>query len=89
MAADKHFTYKDAGVDVAAGNEAVRLLKERLKSIHHPLVLEGIGGFGGLMRVPPHQRRRARGRHRRRRHQGAARPRDGRATTPSASTPWP
>ena len=53
MAADKHFTYKDAGVDVDAGNEAVRLLKERLKSIHHPLVLEGIGGFGGLMRVPP------------------------------------
>ena len=53
MAADKHFTYRDAGVDVAAGNEAVRLLKERLKSIHHPLVLEGIGGFGGLMRVPP------------------------------------
>ena len=53
MAADKHFSYKDAGVDVDAGNEAVRLLKERLKSIHHPLVLEGIGGFGGLMRVPP------------------------------------
>ena len=53
MAADKHFTYKDAGVDVAAGNEAVRLFKERLRSIHHPLVLEGIGGFGGLMRVPP------------------------------------
>ena len=52
MAADKHLTYKDSGVDVAAGNEAVRLLKERLKSIHHPLVLEGIGGFGGLMRLP-------------------------------------
>jgi phosphoribosylformylglycinamidine cyclo-ligase len=53
MTADKHFTYKGSGVDVAAGNEAVRLLKERLRSIHHPLVLEGIGGFGGLMRVPP------------------------------------
>jgi phosphoribosylformylglycinamidine cyclo-ligase len=53
MAADGHFTYKDSGVDVAAGNEAVRLLKERLRSIHHPLVLEGIGGFGGLMRMPP------------------------------------
>ena len=53
MAADKHFTYKGSGVDVVAGNEAVRLLKERLRSIHHPLVLEGIGGFGGLMRVPP------------------------------------
>ena len=48
MAADKHFTYKGSGVDVAAGNEAVRLLKERLRSIHHPLVLEGIGGLGGL-----------------------------------------
>ncbi len=47
------FTYKDAGVDVAAGNRAVQLLKERLKSTQNPLVLEGIGGFGGVMRVPP------------------------------------
>ena len=53
MVADKDFTYKDSGVDVDAGNEAVRLFRERLRSIHHPLVLEGIGGFGGLMRVPP------------------------------------
>jgi phosphoribosylformylglycinamidine cyclo-ligase len=47
------FTYREAGVDVAAGNEAVRLLKQRLKSTRHPLVLEGIGGFGGVMRLPP------------------------------------
>jgi phosphoribosylformylglycinamidine cyclo-ligase len=47
------FTYREAGVDVAAGNEAVRLLKERLRSISNPLVLEGIGGFGGVMRLPP------------------------------------
>ena len=53
MVTDKDFTYKDAGVDVAAGNEAVRLFRERLRSVHHPLVLEGIGGFGGIMRVPP------------------------------------
>jgi len=53
MVADKDFTYRDAGVDVDAGNEAVRLFRERLRSIHHPLVLEGIGGFGGLMRMPP------------------------------------
>ena len=46
-------TYKRAGVDVEAGNEAVRLLKQRLKSTRHPLVLEGIGGFGGVMRLPP------------------------------------
>lgn len=49
----EEFTYKRAGVDVEAGNEAVRLLRERLKSTRHPLVLEGIGGFGGVMRLPP------------------------------------
>ncbi len=46
-------TYKDSGVDVQAGNEAVRLLRRRLKSAANPLVLEGIGGFGGIMRMPP------------------------------------
>jgi phosphoribosylformylglycinamidine cyclo-ligase len=50
---NESFTYKDAGVDVAAGNAAVQLLKERLRSTKHPLVLEGIGGFGGIMRLPP------------------------------------
>jgi phosphoribosylformylglycinamidine cyclo-ligase len=53
MGEEQGFTYKDAGVDVEAGNEAVRLLKERLRSTRHPLVLEGIGGFGGVMRLPP------------------------------------
>lgn len=46
------FTYKDAGVDVEAGNAAVELLKQRLKSARHPLVLGGLGGFGGAMRLP-------------------------------------
>ena len=53
MGDDHSFTYRDAGVDVEAGNEAVRLLQERLKSTRNPLVLEGIGGFGGVMRMPP------------------------------------
>ncbi len=53
MTDGREFTYKDSGVDVAAGNEAVRLLKERLQVHQHPLVLEGIGGFGGVMRMPP------------------------------------
>ncbi len=52
MAHDKEFTYKQAGVDVEAGNRAVDLMKQRLKSIAHPLVLEGLGGFGGAMRLP-------------------------------------
>ena len=46
------FTYKNAGVDVEAGNAAVELLKQRLKSAQHPLVLGGLGGFGGAMRLP-------------------------------------
>jgi phosphoribosylformylglycinamidine cyclo-ligase len=49
---DDQFTYKQAGVDVEAGNRAVDLLKERLKSTRHPLVLGGLGGFGGAMRLP-------------------------------------
>ena len=47
------FTYKESGVDVQAGNEAVRLLRERIRTVKHPLVLDGIGGFGGMMRMPP------------------------------------
>ena len=50
--ADGQFTYKQAGVDVEAGNRAVDLMKERLKSAQHPLVLGGLGGFGGAMRLP-------------------------------------
>lgn len=49
---DRQFTYKAAGVDVAAGNRAVDLMKERLRSTRHPLVLGGLGGFGGAMRLP-------------------------------------
>ncbi|HMK92097.1 MAG TPA: phosphoribosylformylglycinamidine cyclo-ligase [Thermoleophilia bacterium] len=47
------FTYRESGVDVQAGNEAVRLLRERIRTVKHPLVLDGIGGFGGMMRMPP------------------------------------
>ena len=52
MADDQGFTYKEAGVDVEAGNRAVDLMKQRLKSTQHPLVLGGLGGFGGAMRLP-------------------------------------
>ncbi len=49
---EQRFTYKQAGVDVEAGNRAVDLLKQRLKSTQHPLVLGGLGGFGGAMALP-------------------------------------
>jgi phosphoribosylformylglycinamidine cyclo-ligase len=40
--------YKDAGVDIEAGYESVRLMKEHVKSTFRPEVLTDIGGFGGL-----------------------------------------
>ncbi len=52
MAEEHGFTYKRAGVDVEAGNRAVELMKQRLKSTSSPLVLGGLGGFGGAIRLP-------------------------------------
>jgi phosphoribosylformylglycinamidine cyclo-ligase len=40
--------YKKAGVDVAAGEEAVMLMAEAVRSTYGPEVLAGIGAFGGL-----------------------------------------
>lgn len=41
-------TYKQAGVDITAGNESVRLMKSAVRSTFRPEVLADIGGFGGL-----------------------------------------
>lgn len=41
-------SYKAAGVDVTAGYESVRLMKEHVERTRIPGVLDGIGGFGGL-----------------------------------------
>lgn len=41
-------SYKAAGVDVTAGYESVRLMKEHVKRTVIPGVVSGIGGFGGL-----------------------------------------
>lgn len=40
--------YKKAGVDIAAGNEAVERMKKHVKKTMRPEVLTGLGGFGGL-----------------------------------------
>ncbi|MCK4259565.1 MAG: phosphoribosylformylglycinamidine cyclo-ligase [Halanaerobiales bacterium] len=42
------FTYRNAGVDIDAGNEAVERIKGMVASTHNPAVLAGLGGFGGL-----------------------------------------
>lgn len=40
--------YKDAGVNIDAGNEVVRRIKSDVASTHTKAVLTGIGSFGGL-----------------------------------------
>lgn len=40
--------YKAAGVDVEAGNEAVRAIKRAVESTFSPQVLNGIGSFGAM-----------------------------------------
>jgi phosphoribosylformylglycinamidine cyclo-ligase len=45
-------TYKDAGVDIDAGNALVDRIKPLAKSTQRPEVLGGIGGFAALTRLP-------------------------------------
>jgi len=49
---NKPLTYKDAGVDIDAGNELVERIKPLVKRTQRPEVLSGIGGFGGLFALP-------------------------------------
>jgi phosphoribosylformylglycinamidine cyclo-ligase len=41
-------SYKDAGVDIDAGNTFVKLIKPLVKATSRPEVIADIGGFGGL-----------------------------------------
>jgi phosphoribosylformylglycinamidine cyclo-ligase len=41
-------TYAEAGVDIAAGEKAVELIKDHVRSTFRPEVVGDIGGFGGL-----------------------------------------
>lgn len=50
---DQSLSYRDAGVDIDAGNELVKRIKPAVKSTMRPGVLTGIGGFGGLFRIDP------------------------------------
>ena len=48
MSTRKSSTYKDAGVDIDAGNRFVQMIKPLVKATTRPEVLTDIGGFGGL-----------------------------------------
>lgn len=45
-------SYKDSGVDVERGYEAVKLMKEHVKSTYTEGVLGDIGSFGGFFAMP-------------------------------------
>jgi phosphoribosylformylglycinamidine cyclo-ligase len=45
-------TYRDAGVDIDAGDELVERIKPLARRTLRPEVMTGIGGFGALCRLP-------------------------------------
>ncbi len=45
-------SYRDAGVDIDAGDALVERIKPLARRTHRPGLLAGIGGFGGLFAVP-------------------------------------
>jgi len=44
-------SYRDAGVDIAAGDQLIENIKPYAKRTMRPEVLNGIGGFGGLVEI--------------------------------------
>ena len=50
-------TYRDAGVDIEAGNRLVEKIKPIAASTRTPGVLAGVGGFGALFELPLHRYR--------------------------------
>ena len=48
-------SYKDAGVDIDAGNTFVERIKEAVASTHREEVVSDLGGFGGLFQLASHK----------------------------------
>jgi len=49
---DQDLTYKAAGVDIDAGEALVERIKPAVRATTRPEVIGGLGGFGGLFRIP-------------------------------------
>jgi phosphoribosylformylglycinamidine cyclo-ligase len=49
-------TYRDAGVDIDAGDELVARIKPLVRRTQRPEVLAGVGGFGALVGLPQRYR---------------------------------
>ncbi|MCK4674525.1 MAG: phosphoribosylformylglycinamidine cyclo-ligase [Gammaproteobacteria bacterium] len=48
----KPLSYRDAGVNINAGNEFVEKIKSSVASTNRPGVMGSLGGFGGLFELP-------------------------------------
>jgi phosphoribosylformylglycinamidine cyclo-ligase len=48
---ENSLSYRDAGVDIDAGNELVERIKPAVKNTMRPEVLTGLGGFGALFEL--------------------------------------
>lgn len=57
MTSKKPLTYRDAGVDIDAGDALVERIRPAAKRTRRPEVLGGIGGFGALVEIPRSYRR--------------------------------
>ena len=57
MTESRVITYRDAGVDIDAGDELVERIKPLVLRAQRPEVLAGIGGFGALVELPAGYRR--------------------------------
>ena len=52
MNPESGLTYRDAGVDIDAGNALVERIKPAIRSTHRAGCVGSIGGFGGLFELP-------------------------------------
>ena len=50
--AEQKLNYKEAGVDIDAGEALVENIKADVKKTTRPEVIGGLGGYGALCRIP-------------------------------------
>src|SRR5690606_31102728 len=58
MQDNQPITYKDAGVDIEAGEALVERIKPAVRRTSRPEVMGGLGGFGALFEIPLERYRR-------------------------------
>ncbi|MCW9013331.1 MAG: phosphoribosylformylglycinamidine cyclo-ligase [Gammaproteobacteria bacterium] len=55
MTDSKSLSYRDAGVDIDAGNQLIEKIKPHVAKTMRPEVIGGLGGFGALFELPLHK----------------------------------